>query len=457
MSKCILVVDDEKLIRWSLSERLTKEGYTCVCAENGAQALQQVQEQPFDLALLDLRLPDTEGTQLLEKMHAASPHLPVIMMTAYSTVDTAVQAMKLGACDYLAKPFDMGHLVNSVRNVLEGRDSSAVTSEVRKFGLENLIGKSPVMREIKVMARKLADTDATTILLLGETGTGKDMLARAIHYDSARVVRPFMNITCTALPDSLLDSELFGYEEGAFTDARKQKKGLFELADGGTVLLDEIGDMSADLQGKLLRIIEEKAFKRIGGTEDVVVNVRIIAATNRDLERAIANHTFREDLYYRLSIVPILLPPLRQRREDIPLLAEHFLHQACKEHARPLKSFTSEALDELVAQEWPGNIRQLRNVIERTALLYSADEIGPRDLQFGPHPGADRPERHKFSVLLPEAGCDIEEIEQQLLQQALERTGWNQTHTAKLLNMSRDQIRYKMEKYHLRKPGVGTP
>lgn len=453
----ILVIDDEKLILWSLSERLTEEGYTCVCAENGAQALQQVREQSFDLALLDLRLPDTEGTELLEAIQAASPNLPVIVITAYSTVDAAVQAMKLGACDYLAKPFDMDRLINSVRTMLSGKKSSAITSEVHKFGLQNLIGKSPVMREIKLMARKLADTDATSILLLGETGTGKDMLARAIHYDSARVVRPFVNITCTALPDSLLDSELFGYEEGAFTDARKQKKGLFELADGGTVLLDEIGDMSADLQGKLLRIIEEKAFKRIGGTEDLTVNVRIIAATNRDLERAIANHTFREDLYYRLSIVPILLPPLRQRREDIPLLAEHFLHQACKEHARPLKRFTTEALDELVAQEWPGNIRQLRNVIERTALFYSADEIGPRDLQFGPHPGADRPERHKFSVLLPEEGCDIEEIEQQLLQQALERTGWNQTHTAKLLNMSRDQVRYKMEKYHLRKPGVGTP
>jgi len=311
------------------------------------------------------------------------------------------------------------------------------------------------MREVKLMARKLADTDATTIMLLGETGTGKDMLARAIHYDSARVDRPFMNITCTALPDSLLDSELFGYEEGAFTDARRQKKGLFELANGGTVLLDEIGDMSAELQGKLLRVIEEKAFKRIGGSEDISVNVRIIAATHRDLEKAIENGMFREDLFYRLSIIPILLPPLRQRREDIPMLASHFLRMACQEHHRPPKELTPATLDRLTAQEWPGNIRQLRNVIERTALLSNKEQIEPDDLELGPHPGSDRPARKKYAVVLPEQGCDMEEIEQQLLLQALERTSWNQSRAATLLNMTRDQVRYKMEKFHLKKPGAG--
>jgi len=273
MPKRILVVDDEKLIRTSLCDRLGKEGYTCLCAANGAQAMQEVKNQPIDLALLDLRLPDTDGIELLERIRSTAPGLPVIIITAYSNVDTAVKAMKLGASDYVAKPFDIKDVVNAVRNALEATTSATERKEALKFGLENLLGDSAIMREIKVMARKLADTDATTILLLGETGTGKDMLARAIHYDSARVDKPFMNITCTALPDSLLDSELFGYEEGAFTDARKQKKGLFELANGGTVLLDEIGDMSAELQGKLLRVIEEKTFKRIGGIEDVRVSM----------------------------------------------------------------------------------------------------------------------------------------------------------------------------------------
>lgn len=455
MPKRILVVDDEELIRASLSERLAREGYTCLCAGNAAQAIEHVKNHPFDLALLDLRLPDADGTELLERMRKASPNLPVIVISAYSAVDTAVNAMKLGACDYVPKPFDMGHVVNAVRKALENAEFPAPSPETHKFGLQNLLGDSPVMREIKTTAHKLAETDATTILLLGETGTGKDMLARAIHYDSARVDKPFMNITCTALPDSLLDSELFGYEEGAFTDARRQKKGLFELANGGTVLLDEIGDMSAELQGKLLRVIEEKVFKRIGGAEDVRLNVRIVAATNRDLEKAVADRIFREDLYYRLSIIPILLPPLRERREDIPQLANHFLTMACEEHQRPLKSLTQAAIHRLAEQEWPGNIRQLRNVIERTALLCNKELIDAQDLQLGSHPGAERPHRPKYSVQLPEEGCNIEDIERQLLQQALERTAWNQTRAARLLSVSRDQIRYKMTKYRLKKPGVG--
>ncbi|HQE82930.1 MAG TPA: sigma-54 dependent transcriptional regulator [Candidatus Hydrogenedentes bacterium] len=455
MPKRILVVNNENVSRLSLCERLNQEGYACVCAENGAQAMQQLKEQPPDLAILDLQFPDIDGLELLEWLRAASPDLPAIMITACSSVDTAVRAMKLGAYDYIAKPFDMSQLVNSVNNILRSEGASTSARETHKFGLQNLIGNSPIMREIRLVARKLADTDATTILLLGETGTGKDMLALAIHYDSARVDKPFMNITCTALPDSLLDSELFGYEEGAFTGARKQKKGLFELADGGTVLLDEIGDMPAELQGKLLRVIEEKAFKRIGGTKDVSVNVRIVAATNRDLEKAIANRTFREDLYYRLSIIPLLLPPLRERREDIPALANHFLNMACEEHGRPLKTLTAQALERLTGLDWPGNIRQLRNVIERTALLCNEQEVDACDLQLGSHPGPERPERRRYAVQLPEEGCDIEDIEEQLLQQALERTRWNQTRAARLLHMSRDQIRYKMAKYRLKKPGLG--
>lgn len=455
MSKRILLVNSDCLGSSSLSALLTQEDCECVYAEDSARAVREAKTQSVDLVLLNVSPADGPGTGALQNMRAALPNLPVIVISANSTVDSAVQSMKLGARDFLTVPLDPDRLLRSERSALHHRSTAPSPAEGHKFGLRNLLGNSPVMREVKLMARKLADTDATTIMLLGETGTGKDMLARAIHYDSARVDRPFMNITCTALPDSLLDSELFGYEEGAFTDARRQKKGLFELANGGTVLLDEIGDMSAELQGKLLRVIEEKAFKRIGGSEDISVNVRIIAATHRDLEKAIENGMFREDLFYRLSIIPILLPPLRQRREDIPMLASHFLRMACQEHHRPPKELTPATLDRLTAQEWPGNIRQLRNVIERTALLSNKEQIEPDDLELGPHPGSDRPARKKYAVVLPEQGCDMEEIEQQLLLQALERTSWNQSRAAPLLNMTRDQVRYKMEKFHLKKPGAG--
>ncbi|MBI2933610.1 MAG: sigma-54-dependent Fis family transcriptional regulator, partial [Planctomycetes bacterium] len=309
MSHRILIIDDEKLIRWSLSERLKKEGFEVGEAADGSSAVQALSADSVALALVDLKLPDTDGISLLRHIQANTPETTVIIITAYSSVDTAVEAMKLGAYDYITKPFNLDELAISVRRAIEVRSlKRAADDRLREaresYGLQNVIARSGIMRGIVDLARKVARSEASTILLRGESGTGKDVLARAIHYESHRGGAPFMNITCTALSDTLLESELFGHEKGSYTDAKAQKKGLFELADGGTVFLDEIGDMSPNLQAKLLRVLEEKSFRRVGGTVDLRVDVRVIAATNRDLERAIQDHAFREDLYYRLNIIP---------------------------------------------------------------------------------------------------------------------------------------------------------
>ena len=458
MSANILVVDDEKLIRWSICQRLREEGHRCVEAHDGATARARVADQEFDLALLDLRLPDTDGTVLLEELKAVLPELVAIVITAHSTVDSAVEAMKRGARDYIAKPFNLEELVLTVRNALESsnmarRLKTEVTQQKARFGLSNIVGQSPAMVKIKNLIRKIALGETTTILLLGESGTGKDMLARAIHYESSRVDMPFMNITCTALPETLLDSELFGYEKGAFTDAKEQKKGLFELAHGGTVFLDEVGDMSASLQSKLLRVLEDKAFKRIGGGQDIAVDVRVIAATNRNIEEAVENDAFREDLYYRLNIVPIYIPPLRERREDIPALADHFLEKANRELHREFTGFSPRALRKLTGYGWPGNVRELRNAIERAVLLATGEAIGEEDVLLGRTLLGGRPQGGEYVVRLPDQGCDLADIERDLVRQALERTNWNQTRAAKLVGISRDQVRYKMDKFGIAPPG----
>ncbi|MCP4640384.1 MAG: sigma-54-dependent Fis family transcriptional regulator, partial [bacterium] len=432
MGARILVVDDEKLIRWSLCERLGLEGYECVPAEDGKSARESMSEGGFDLALLDLRLPDINGLDLLKQLLEVQEDLPVIIITAHSTVDSAVEAMKYGARDYIAKPFNMDALALTVAQVLETsrlqrRLNAQVEQEKARFGLANLIGESPAMDDIRDLVRRVARSESTTLLLLGESGTGKDMLARAIHYESNRVEMPFMNVTCTALPESLLESELFGYEKGAFTDAKERKKGLFELADGGTVFLDEIGDMSPGLQAKLLRFLEEKAFRRIGGAKDIGVDVRIIAATNRDLQEAIDTGSFREDLYYRLSTVPVLLPPLRDRGDDVLLLGAHFLGQFNAEFHRTLRSFTPDALTRLRTYDWPGNVRELRNVVERAVLLAGGDFVDTGDIMLGRSVLGAQARRDDPVVRLPDEGCDVAEVERDLVRQALERTSWNQT------------------------------
>jgi two-component system response regulator AtoC len=447
----ILIVDDEKLIRWSITERLTREGLLTSEAASGEAATGVFGREPVDLVLLDLKLPDTDGLTLLRRFQEQIPELPVVIMTAHSSVDTAVEAMKLGAHDYLTKPFNLDELVLSVRRALETtglrREAGERLREAKgKYGFANVVGSSRKMKEILELARKVARSEAATVLLRGESGTGKDVIARAIHYESARAGAAFMNITCTAITDTLLESELFGHERGAFTDARIQKKGLFELADGGTLFLDEIGDMSAGLQGKLLRVLEEKKFRRVGGTEDIHIDVRVIAATNRDLEKAIRERAFREDLFYRLNIIPIDLPSLRERPEDIPPLVEFFLSHFSREFKRPFKALTPEAMARLKSHSWPGNVRELRNALERACLLSSRDVIDGSDLLLGRTPAAAEA---PGAFALPPGGLVLEDLEKNLVIQALDRSGGNQTKAASLLGISRDQLRYRMEKHDL--------
>ncbi len=456
MQNRVLVVDDEALIRWSLRERLAQEGYEVAEAATGAEARRLATKDWFDLALLDLRLPDIDGIALLHQLREIHGEMPVIIITAYSSVESAVEAMRCGAVNYIRKPFNMDELSMAVQKALETAGlrrqvSTQARDQKARFGLPNLIGESPVMQEIKRLIRRVSRSESTTVLLLGESGTGKDMLARAIHYESNRVEKPFVNITCTALPENLLESELFGYEKGAFTDARERKKGLFELADGGTVFLDEIGDMGPDLQAKLLRVLEESAFKRLGGVTDVQVDVRIVAATNRDLDEALRQQRFREDLYYRLSTLPITIPPLRERREDIPPLARHFLPVYNHEFHRTFTGFAPEAMERLYNYDWPGNVRELRNVIERAVLLGDGDTIQAEEIVLGraPFRGAAQVGQPRRLAALPPEGCSLDNVEKELIEQALERTSGNRTRAAELLGITRDQVRYKIAKYGL--------
>ncbi len=454
MAARILVVDDEKLIRWSLREHLTREGYEIEEAADASTAQHIIGTQELDLALVDLRLPDADGLTVLKGLRAKSPGTPVILITAYSSVNGAVEAMRSGAFDYVTKPFKMDDLTLTIQRALETsglRRQLAADASDRKarFGLHNIVGRSARMTAIKDLVKRVARSEATTVLLLGESGTGKDMIARALHYESGRVDRPFVNVTCTALPESLLESELFGYEKGAFTDAKALKKGLFEFADGGTIFLDEIGDMRPTLQAKLLRVLEEKAFMRIGGTEDIRVDVRVIAATNRDIDEAMREGRFREDLYYRLSTVPVAIPPLRERLEDIPELAANFLRAYNQEFHRDFNDLAPEVLRKLADYHWPGNVRELRNVIERAALLAAGFEITENDIVLGRTAARAAASGTPRLVQLPDEGCDLEEVEKELLVQALRRTSGNRTQAAALLGVTRDQIRYKIEKHSL--------
>ena len=454
MSARILVVDDEKTIRWTLVEYLKSKGYDVIEAGDGKSATRLIESETFNMALLDQRLPDTDGLSLLAKIHERYPSVPVLIITAFSSIDGAVEAMKLGAYDYLTKPFNLDEVRMHVERALEAsslrnRFSAEVQEKKNKFSVDKLIGSSKAMVELKDLIKRIADSQTTTVLLLGESGTGKDIAAHAIHYESDRADKQFMNITCSALTESLLESELFGHEKGAFTDAKTQKAGLFEQANGGTVFLDEIGEMPLTLQSRLLRVLEEKAFKRVGGTKDIHVDVRIIAATNKDLEKQIETKQFREDLYYRLSTVPITIPPLRSRREDIPLLAEYFLQFYQKELNRQFDGFSQKALDKLTNHDWPGNIREFRNVIERTVLLNKSDKIEDEDILIGKGIIGDSPEKDARGISLPSDGCNIFDIEKKLVLEALERTDWNKSKACQLLGLTRDQLRSRIEKYSL--------
>jgi DNA-binding NtrC family response regulator len=444
----ILVVDDEQLIRWSVAERLRAEGYEVLEAENGQRAMELAQGG-IDLALLDYKLPDSDGVTLLKYIKQLDPDTLVILLTAYAHVDTAVHAMKLGAYHFANKPFDLDELATLVDKALETtrlrREVRQLrASEAQPYSLDRIVGTSAEMLQLKALLQKIAGSPASTVLLTGESGTGKDLAAKVLHYNSARANRPFMNITCSALPEALLESELFGHERGAFTDARQQKRGLLESADGGTVFLDEIGEMVPALQAKLLRFLEEKTFKRVGGATDIRVDVRVIAATNRTLEDEVRGGRFREDLFYRLNVLPVRLPSLRHHLDDVPALASFYVDAFNREFKKRVSGISPAALRVLTAYGWPGNIRELRNAVERAMLLAEDDE-----LQVSDFPMAHAKAGGSTGLDLPANGLDLEQLERTMVTQALERCGWNQTKAATLLGLNRDQIRYRIEKFNL--------
>ncbi|MGA1791177.1 MAG: sigma-54-dependent transcriptional regulator [bacterium] len=448
-NRVVLVVDDEKNQREMLVGFLVKKGYQAMGCQNALEALSIIKEQPVDLVLTDHQMPEMTGQELLTQIKRINPEILVILFTAYGTVETAVKAMQEGAYHYLTKPVDLQELTVILKKGTEYLQVREENRELRKilqerFSFDQIVSASNQMEDVLNLVTRVAPTD-TTVLIRGESGTGKELIAQAIHFHSQRANRPLIKVNCAALPETLLESELFGHEKGAFTGALNLRRGRFEEAEGGSIFLDEIGDISLSTQSKLLRVIQEKSLQRLGSNKTIQANCRILAATNRDLEKSIQEGTFREDLYYRLNVVPILIPPLRERKEDIPKLIEHFLEKFGLKCHKPIKGLTREARDSLLKYNYPGNIRELENIIERAVVLTRHEVIDEDDLpiQMRPAPAEEIP------IAKNQSGNQLKITERKLLMRALENNEWVQTRAAEELGISERVLRYKMKKHHI--------
>jgi len=457
----ILVVDDEMIVCESCKRILEEDRYDVDTALSGMEAFEKMRENPFDIVITDLKMPGVDGMEVLRTFRKEYPDAIVIMITGFSTVETAVEAMKLGAFDYIPKPFTPDEVSIVVKKAIEKKSLMLENIYLRqelqeRYGFHNIVGKSKKMQEIYRIIAKVATTDST-VLIYGQSGTGKELIARAIHFNSPRREKQFVPVDCAVLSENLLESELFGHVRGSFTGAVTTKPGLFEVADGGTVFLDEVGNISLAIQAKLLRVLQEREFTPVGGTKAKKVDIRLIAATNKDLEKMIKEETFREDLYYRLNIVPIYLPPLRERHEDIPLLAVHFLKKYAEEMGKTIKGFTPEAMEKLIRYPWPGNVRELENVIERTVVMIEDEMVRVEHLIL---PGQEEKEgRENYIPMTSEELKElkkqarekaVEEIEKAFLLSALERHQWNVTRAAEEVGMLRPNFQALMRKYHIR-------
>ncbi|RMG47653.1 MAG: sigma-54-dependent Fis family transcriptional regulator [Acidobacteria bacterium] len=451
----ILVAEDERNLREGIAEAFRDAGHDVVEAEDGRQALEAIERDYFDLVITDYKMPGLDGLELLRRVRRINETTAVIMMTAYGTVEGAVEAMRLGAYDYIQKPFNLEELELKAERALEHRRLVSQLMAIDRRELvstfDNMVGESPAMRRIFDIVAKVSPSNAT-VLILGETGTGKELIAEAIHRNSARRNGPFVKINCAALPENLLESELFGHERGAFTGADRQRAGRFELANEGTLFLDEIGTMSPGTQAKVLRVLQEKEFERLGGTRTIKSDVRVIAATNCDLEEAIEKGEFREDLYYRLNVVTIRMPPLRERKEDIIPLATFFLQRFATELNKPMRGFAPAALRLLTRHNWPGNIRELENTIERAVLMADGEIIEPKDLTLGAREGMDERGRRAAVLRLPPEGIALEELEKMAILEALRMNDWVQKDAARFLGISSRVMNYKIQKYEITHP-----